>query len=114
MRLLEMGLEGELQIAVSRPIIRETLRVLLEKFHWEGYDLLDAGQRMERIARLVEPKEALSVIEHDEPDNRILGCAKAAGSEYIITEDKDLLGLGTFEGTRIMRTSDFLQMGLSQ
>ena len=69
--LLHMAVDGEIEIAVSRPIITEILRVLREKFHWEGYDILDAGQRIERIARMVEPAETLNVIECDEPDNRI-------------------------------------------
>ena len=59
--LLHMAVDGDIEIAVSRPIITETLRVLREKFHWEGYDILDAGQRIERIARMVEPTETLSV-----------------------------------------------------
>jgi hypothetical protein len=34
MALLEMALEGEIQVFISQPIIDETLRVLQEKFKW--------------------------------------------------------------------------------
>jgi predicted nucleic acid-binding protein len=33
------------------------------------------------------------VIDYDPPDNRILECAAEAGSEFIVSEDKDLLRL---------------------
>lgn len=65
-QLLHMAVDGEIEIAVSRPIITETLRVLREKFRWEGYDILDAGQRMERICRMVAPAQTLNVIAYDQ------------------------------------------------
>ena len=49
------------------------------------------------------------VIKEDPPDNRILECALEAGSEYIVTWDKDLLRLGSYDGIPIMRVGDFLQ-----
>ncbi len=113
MRLLHMAVDGDIEIAISAPIISEVLRVLREKFDWQPYDLNDAAQRLRKIARLVAPTETLSVT-HDEPDNRILECAKTAGSEGIVTEDKDLLRIGAFEGIKILNASDFLQAGRSR
>jgi putative PIN family toxin of toxin-antitoxin system len=110
LRLLHMALSREIEIAISEPIIKETVRVLREKFDWPPFDLLAARQRLEKIARIVEPKETLSVTE-DEPDNRIVECAAEAGSEFIISEDKDLLRLKQHGGARIVRAGDFLAMG---
>ena len=42
MQLLQMGLEGEFDLAVSQAILDETLRVLREKFGWSADDLRDA------------------------------------------------------------------------
>lgn len=39
MSLLQMGMDGEIEIAVSQPIIDETLRVLREKFGWRDDQL---------------------------------------------------------------------------
>jgi predicted nucleic acid-binding protein len=55
---------------------------------------------------------ALEVVNEDPDDNRILECAITAASEYVVTEDKDLLRLKEFEGIRIQRPSDFLQANL--
>jgi hypothetical protein len=39
MRLLHMAVNGDIEIAISRPIFEEVIRVLREKFHWDGYRL---------------------------------------------------------------------------
>ena len=49
----------------------------------------------------------LDVIKEDREDNRILECASAVGSDYIVTGDEDLLRLGRYESIRIVTPSDF-------
>lgn len=44
----------------------------------------------------------------DEPDNRILECAVAAGAEVIVTGDNHLLKLKRFRNIAIMGPRDFL------
>ena len=60
----------------------------------------------------MEPKTTLSVIKEDPDDDRILECAIEARSRFIITQDKDLLRLGDFEGIEIVRPEEFLQRRL--
>jgi putative PIN family toxin of toxin-antitoxin system len=108
-RLLHMALDGDIEIAVSEPIIRETLRVLREKFDWDGYRLNDAKQQILGLAHLVEPEQTLNVVKDDPDDNRIVECAVEAGSEYIVTKDKDLLRLGGYGGIKIIRPADLLK-----
>ena len=57
MRLLHMAINGDVEIAVSRPILEEVIRVLRDKFHWDGYRLQDAKQQILGLARLVTPKQ---------------------------------------------------------
>lgn len=109
MRLLHMAIDGDLEIAVSEPILGEVIRVLRDKFQWDGYRLQDARQQILGFAHLVAPKQTLDVVKEDEPDNRILECALAAGSQFLITADNDLLRLGTYEGISILRPGDFLK-----
>lgn len=91
LHLLHAAIDGEIEIAISEPIVAETVRVLREKFDWPPYDLLAARQRLERIGTMVQPKETLSVTE-DEPDNRILECAAESQSEFIVSEDNTSCG----------------------
>ena len=46
MRLLHMAVNGDIEIAVSPAIIEEVIRVLRDKFHWDGYRLHDARQQI--------------------------------------------------------------------
>ncbi|HLK51160.1 MAG TPA: putative toxin-antitoxin system toxin component, PIN family [Bryobacteraceae bacterium] len=109
MRLLHRAIDGDIEIAVSEPILDEVIRVLRDKFQWEGYRLQDARQQILALARLVAPAQTLDVVKEDEPDNRILECAVAAGSQFLVTADRDLLRLGTYEGISILRPADFLK-----
>jgi uncharacterized protein len=108
MELLQMGLEGELDIALSQPILDETLRVLREKFAWSDDDLRDAEAAISAATYRVAPTETLDVVEADATDNRIVECAVASSSEAIVSGDRHLLALGQFRGISVLRVGDFL------
>ena len=55
------------------------------------------------MARTVRPAVQIDVVKEDPPDNRILECAVAAGSEFIVTGDKDLLRLARYYSIADMR-----------
>ncbi len=48
------------------------------------------------------------MIKEDPDDDRILECAIAAGSDYIVSEDKDLLRMREFRGTPIQTIREFI------
>lgn len=111
-RLLDMAQAGVIRIDTSEAILTETIRVLREKFEWDGYRLHFAKLRLRGLGNCVTPTQTLDVIKEDPPDNRILECAVEAGSQYILTWDKDLLRLGEFKGIKIVRPVDFLQRAM--
>jgi predicted nucleic acid-binding protein len=65
MRLLHMAVDGDIEIAVSPAIIDEVIRVLRDKFLWDGYRLHDARQQILGFARLVTPAHTLDVVKED-------------------------------------------------
>jgi hypothetical protein len=83
--------------------------VLRDKFQWDGYSLQDARGKLIALADFVSPTETLSVVKEDPADDGILECACAAKSDFIVSEDKDLLRLGQFGVARIVsvRVSSF-------
>ena len=103
MQLLQLGLEGELDIALSQPILDETLRVLREKFGWSDDDLRDAEAAISAATYRVAPTETLDVVEADATDNRIVECAVASASETIVSGDRHLLAPGQFRGISVLR-----------
>lgn len=62
---------------------------------------------MRKLARVVEPTATIDMAD-DPDDNRVLECAVEAKSDFIVTEDKDLMRLGSYQGIPIIGPSDFL------
>jgi putative PIN family toxin of toxin-antitoxin system len=96
---LQLAARGVFELVVSPAILGELRRKLSgPKFGFSKQELDDADRDVGQIATIVEPE--LSVLD-DEPDNRILECAVASGASAIVTGDKELLALKSYEGIGI-------------
>ena len=109
-RFIDMADAGEIDLAVSEPIIKEVLHVLRDSFQWSDEALTEAQAQMEGIARKVVPAEEVDVVKEDPADNAILECAAAARSDYIVTGDNDLLRVKIFRDTPIIKVAAFLNL----
>ena len=109
-RLIGMARSGAIRIDTSEGILAETIGVLRDKFGWDGYRLHFARLELRKFVHVVVPTQTLKVAD-DPDDNRVLECAIAAGSDCIVTYDKDLLRLGEYAGIEIVSAADFLQRG---
>ena len=105
---------GNIRIDISDAILAETIRVLRDKFQWDGYSLQDARGKLLALGNYVSPTETLNVIKEDPDDDRILECAATAKSDFIVSEDKDLLRLGQFGNVRIVSVRDFINLALTR
>jgi putative PIN family toxin of toxin-antitoxin system len=107
-RVLELAIDGEIEVAVSDPIIQEVRRHLLGKFGWSEPRAAEAVGSIAEFAKHVTPTETIDTVPTDPDDNRVLECAVSAGSQTIMTGDDDLLRLVAFRGIEIVRVADFL------
>lgn len=107
-RVIEMATEGTIAVAVSDAIVAEVRRVLLTKFRWSVERAAAVVETIEMMATPTATTELLDVVERDPDDNRVLECATAAHSEFVVTGDADLLALGSFRGIAIVTVSSFL------
>jgi predicted nucleic acid-binding protein len=107
-----MAMDGEIKVAISPPIIDETVRILRDKFKSDAAGLEYVKGILAWYTQLVVPGEKLDVGCPSEADyNRIAECAVASGSEAIVTGDKDLLRLKEYAGIKMVTVRDFLQRG---
>lgn len=60
-------------------------------------------------AQVVEPQD-VPPLSRDPQDDKFLACARSAGADYLVTEDKDLLVLEAYEGTRICQPAEFIAL----
>jgi uncharacterized protein len=109
-QLLDLARGGAIQLAISEDILEEVARVLRDKFGWAKDEIVLARAQISGFAEQVEPRMRVDVVQEDPTDNRILECAAAADSEYLVTGDKHLLKLGQFGAARIVRPAEFLEI----
>jgi putative PIN family toxin of toxin-antitoxin system len=113
-RLLHRAIAGDIEIAISEPILAEVLRILQVKFGRSEVDLAKLEATIRGLAKMVTPTQPLSVVKDDPDDNRIIECAVASDSQCIVTGDKDLLRMGEYAGIKMVKVGDFLQRGLER
>ena len=61
-RVLEMAIDGEIEVAVSDPIIQEVRRHLLGKFGWSEPRAAEAIESITEFAKRVTPTEAIDTV----------------------------------------------------
>lgn len=101
--------DGYIQLALSDAIEGEISRILAEKFGWSAEQIAEPLALLAGCTVRVHPTRTINAVA-DEPDNRVLECAVTAGSRYIVSGDHGLLRLAVFEGIRIVRVADFMQL----
>jgi uncharacterized protein len=108
-QIIDLARKGEIELFISKPILFEFKRVLMEKFRYTEVEANDRLAIILKISTLVNPREKFSDVKDDESDNRILECAYAAKANFIISGDKHLKNLGEFKSIKIFPPSDFVR-----
>jgi len=109
LRLLDMADVRILTIDISAHIEEELVRVLREDFGWDGYRLHFMVGRLRNLTNRVTPTDTVDVVD-DPDDNKIIECALAGNSEYIITNDNALLRIESYAGIQIVRIVDYFRL----
>lgn len=102
-------IKGPDELIISHDIIDEALTVLSNKFSRNREALSRTAVTLAEIGRIVKPTERISTLQ-DEPDNRILECAAAGKADAIVTGDKEMLKLRSYQGIKIISLKDYLAM----
>jgi putative PIN family toxin of toxin-antitoxin system len=94
-------INGTDRLILSKPILDELLGVLARKFSRDQEALARVAVSLGDLAEWVHPNRRLTAAAEEE-DNRILECALAGRAEIVVTGDKELLQLGTYQGIGII------------
>lgn len=103
------ALSGRVTLVTSPPLLAELARVLADKFGWEEAMVEAAVGQVARIGTVVRPRDTLSVIELDPDDDRVLEAAREGSADVIMSGDRHLLELGSWEAIRIVRVAELLE-----
>lgn len=110
LQFLNAARDGVFRLAISDPIVDEISGVLLNKFRWSAAMVDEARENLPDFTLLAKPTRTLSIIVEDPDDDRIIECAVASGSHYIVSGDKHLLRLAHYENIRIIKVAEFLTL----
>lgn len=92
---------------ISRSILDEVLGVMSRKFARSPEELARTALYLVSLAQMITPERRVQVLA-DVPDNRVLECAAMAGAGIIVTGDRGMLALGTWEGVEILSLRQFI------
>ncbi|MEK6922230.1 MAG: putative toxin-antitoxin system toxin component, PIN family [Nanoarchaeota archaeon] len=102
-KLLRKLLKTNAEIFTTKEILDEFATVLQRNFKYSEEEINNILEKITPFIAIIEPKEKLDIIKDDPDDNKILECAVASKSEYIITYDNHLLSLKEFRGIKIVK-----------
>lgn len=102
--------EGQFRLVLSPAIIGELADKLRHKFGWHERELLQMLRVLVRKADIVRPDVVERAVPTDPDDDRIIACAVLGRADLIVSGDRDLLRLKTYEGIPIVRPMDFVRM----
>lgn len=111
--ILDLIAEGELEAFVCNETINELLLVMQRSKNNPSVKepnglMLSYLQNYLDVCQVVEDIDVVSIC-RDKGDDKFLSLSKKANADYLITIDKDLLVLESFQGTKVCRPGEFLE-----
>ena len=95
---------------ISPFIMEEIARILRDKFLWDDARIQKTLRWIASFSDLIDPPFATIYIIPHHSDNRILECAVEGKAQFIVSGDRHLKDLGTYQGIRIVDPATFLEL----
>jgi putative PIN family toxin of toxin-antitoxin system len=110
---LARGVARAFTCMLAVEIIEETQRALhyphiRERYTYTDEEIEAYGRYLLATFQIVTDLPPLAGVVRDPNDDMILACAVAAQASHVVTRDRDLLTLGTYEGMTMITPEAFL------
>ena len=105
---LDLALLQSFLLVTSPALLDELDEKLHLKFGLSPNDADLVRAQLQSSAVVVKPTVILAVIKDDPDDNRVLECAAAGEANYIVSGDRHLLQLRSYEGIPILTVRHFM------
>jgi uncharacterized protein len=108
-KCLALAKIGQIESVTCQEILDEFAEKLLLKFRFSEQRTQVAIQEVRNFSRLVEIPGVLKAVPKDADDDMVVECAVIARATHIVTGDKHLLSLTSYQNISIVKAADFLQ-----
>ncbi len=113
--------EGRIQLHLSPDIISEVLLTLTHnrraqtKYRYTPQMAEEFCSDLLNVADTVaDPPPTPGAVPRDPDDDKIVACAAAAGAQYLVSRDRDLLSLGSYAEITIVTPEECLHLVRAQ
>ncbi len=106
-QLLEAALTGDFDLITSQPLLAELEVVLTRKFEFHSSMTASIRAELEALSQIVEPVE-ITRVTRTVADDIVLATAVAGGAEVLVTGDKELLRMKSYEAIPIQSARELV------
>jgi uncharacterized protein len=108
-KCLALAKIGQIESVTCQEILDEFAEKLLLKFKFSEAMTQVAIQEVRNFSRLIEIPGILKAVPNDADDDMVVECAVISSATHIITGDKHLLSLVSYQNISIVKAADFIQ-----
>lgn len=108
--LVELAIEGKIEVFTSAEILEELTDVLIRDFEESDESVFAYLAFVLKYAEVVEPAEKVGIVKEDADDNKIIECAIACKADYIVSGDKHLLRLKRYKKTDVISAAELIRL----
>ena len=108
--VIDLGRDGKIIIFTSLDIENEIVGKLKTKFKLPEEDVNQILLDFSTFTLPVKISKQFMAVQDDPDDNKFIECALECKANYFISGDRHLLNLKEYEGTKIIKSSEFLKV----
>lgn len=107
-QFLDLAMNGVFTLVTSEVLLEELGEKLCTKFSVPRKTAQKALDDLRQEGNVVRPAFELDAVPDDPDDNRVLEAAVAGRADFIVSGDKHLLRLGSYQSIPILNVRQFL------
>lgn len=107
-KILQLILDNKIKAVTSPILLAELEDVITKKFPKLSANFKLINKKLRQKFAIVRPINTIDILRADPDDNRVLEASVQGNCRYIVTGDKELLQLKTFQNIQIVTADEFL------
>jgi len=113
-KLLKRLLEANIKIFTTKDILDEFSEVLQRDFKYNKEETTNILEEILVFVNIIEAQEKIKIVKDDPDDDKIIECAIASNSNYLVTYDRHLLKIKKYKSIKIITPEEMLKLKIKQ